>query len=275
MHRHKKGKIGVFDSGFGGIDILRGIVKQLPQYNYVYLGDTARTPYGTRTKHTVYQFTKEAIDYLFSEGCELIIIACNTASSDALCKIQIEYVPLYYPNRKVLGVLIPAAEEAVIKTKNKKIGVIATEGTVRSQSFEKEIYKLDKKIRVYQKSAPLLVPVVEAGEHNSKVATLLLRQYLKPLISKNIDTLILGCTHYGILHRKIKKIIGPKVHIISEAEIIPRDLKLYLDRHPDLEKRLGKQKRVIFNTTDTTEKFTKLGSQFFKAPIKAYKVQLT
>jgi glutamate racemase len=121
MHRHKKGKIGVFDSGFGGIDILRGIVKQLPQYNYVYLGDTARTPYGTRTKHTVYQFTKEAIDYLFSEGCELIIIACNTASSDALCKIQIEYVPLYYPNRKVLGVLIPAAEEAVIKTKNKQL----------------------------------------------------------------------------------------------------------------------------------------------------------
>src|SRR3989344_7327726 len=159
----KDGKkfIGVFDSGFGGISILRSIVKELPNYNYLYLGDTARTPYGTRSKEIVYEFTKQAVDFMFANNCELIIFACNTASSEALRKIQQNYLPKQYPNKKVLGVLIPAVEEAVIKTKNKRIGVIATEGTVKSNSFVDEITKLDPKIKVFQNSCPLLVPIVE------------------------------------------------------------------------------------------------------------------
>ena len=268
------GKIGVFDSGFGGIDILREIVKKLPQYEYLYLGDTARTPYGTRTKPTIYRFTEEAVGFLFKQGCELVIIACNTASSDALRQLQRTYVPKHYPTRRVLGVLIPAAEEAIRQTKNDRIGVIATEGTVNSGAFVREIHKLNPRVKVFQQASPLLVPLVEAGEHNSPVTTIMLTQYLKPLLNKKIDTLILGCTHYGILSRQIKKIVGENVKIVSEAEIIPRDLKLYLNRHPELSSRLSTNSHITFNTTDTTDKFTKLGSQFFKRKIKAKKITL-
>lgn len=274
MSKKITGKIGVFDSGFGGIDILREIVKKLPQYDYVYLGDTARTPYGSRTKATILKFTEEAVHFLFDRGCQLVIIACNTASSDALRQIQKNFVQKKHPTKKVLGVLIPAAEQAVIQTKNNKIGVIATEGTVRSKAFEREILKLNKNIKVYQNAAPLLVPIVEAGEQNSKITTLLLQQYLKPLLKKNIDTLILGCTHYGILVKSIQKIVGPSVKIISEAEIIPRELKKYLDKHAELDNKLARRHKVIFTTTDTTDKFTKLGSKFYKKQITAKKVSL-
>ena len=160
--------IGVFDSGFGGLDVLRGIVKELPSYNYIYLGDTARLPYGNRPKETVYEFTKQAVDFLFRQNCELIILACNTASSDALRKIQREYLPKKYPGKKVLGVLIPLSEEAVKYTKSLKIGVMATIGTVQSKSFVRELGKLDTKIEVFQEACPLLVPLVETGKQNSK-----------------------------------------------------------------------------------------------------------
>ena len=202
--------IGVFDSGFGGLDILKTITKKLPNYDYIYLGDTARTPYGTRSKEIIYEFTKQAVDFLFESNCEIIILACNTASSDALKKIQQEYLPKYYPNKKVLGVLIPTAEEAITKTNNNKVGVIATEGTIKSESFKKELLKLNPKIKVFQKACPLLVPIVEAGEQNSNFTETILTKYLKPLIKQRIDTLILGCTHYGILEGKIKKLLENK-----------------------------------------------------------------
>ncbi|MGC9602986.1 MAG: glutamate racemase [Minisyncoccia bacterium] len=266
--------IGVFDSGFGGIDVLRGIVEELPAYDYVYLGDTARTPYGTRSKEVVYEFTKQAVDFLFENNCRLIVFACNTASSDALRKIQKEYLPKRYPGKRVLGVLIPAAEEAVSETKNKKIGVIATEGTVASGAFVRELLKLDPTIKIFQNACPLLVPIVESGEENSRAAELMIGNYLKPLKRKGIDTLILGCTHYGILEKKIRRAVGPKMRIVSESKVVPEKLEGYLTRHPEIERDLGKNGTVRFYSTDLTDKFTRLGSRFFGRKMEAQKVKL-
>jgi glutamate racemase len=272
--RKKQKYIGVFDSGFGGLTILRGIVKKLPMYNYLYLGDAARAPYGTRSQEIVYEFAKQAVDFLFANDCELIIFACNTASSDALRKIQREHLPRYYPKKKVLGVLIPAAEEAATKTKNQKIGVIATEGSVRSGAFVREIKKINPKVKVFQHACPLLVPIVEAGEQRSEATEIILRNYLKPLKNKRIDTLILGCTHYGILENQIKKMAGPGVTIISESKIVPQKLKSYLRRHPEIEQKLGKNGEVRFYSTDLTQKFALLGSKFFGRKIEVRAVYL-
>lgn len=272
MQRTKS--IGVFDSGFGGLDIMRGLVKVLPDYDYVYLGDTARVPYGTRSKDIIYSFTKEAVDFLFSKNCELIIFACNTASSDALRLIQKKHLSERYENKKVLGVLIPAAEEACRISKNNKVGVMATASTVASKSFERELKKINPKIKIYQQACPLLVPLVEAGEQNSEITKIILKKYLKPLIAKKIDTLILGCTHYGILEPKIKKLIGRDVKIISEAKIIGQKLENYLARHPEIETKLGKNKKRSFYSTDLTDNFQKLGSRFFGAEITVKKAAL-
>lgn len=274
MLKGKQKFIGVFDSGFGGINILRGIVKQLPAYDYLYLGDTARIPYGTRSKEVVYEFTKQAVDFMFEKNCELIIFACNTVSSDALRKIQQEYLPKHYPSKKVLGVLIPAAEEAISKTCNEKIGVIASEGTVQSGSFIRELMKLNAKVKIFQNPAPLLVPIVEAGEQNSKALNIILEGYLKPLKKNGVDTLILGCTHYGILENQIRKIAGPNIIIISEAKVVPPKLKDYLNRHPEIEQKLSKNGQVNFYSTDLTKKFVSLGSKFFGKKIKVEKVSL-
>lgn len=271
----KQKSIGVFDSGFGGLTILRGIVQKLPAYNYVYLGDTARTPYGTRSPEVVYAFAKQAVDFLFAQGCELVIFACNTASSDALRKIQRHYLPKRYPGKKVLGVLIPAAEEAVAKTLKRKIGVIATPGTVRSNAFVREIKKLDRRMTVFQEACPLFVPLVEAGEHRSKAALLIAKRYLAPLQEKGIDTLILGCTHYGILEKSLRKLLGPAVKIVSEEKVTPQKLKEYLAAHPEIEKRLGKNRTREFYSTDLTPAFSKLGSVFFGKSIRAKRVSLS
>lgn len=274
MEKFNNKFIGVFDSGFGGINIMRGIVKEMPEYNYIYLGDTARAPYGTRSKEVVYEFTKQAVDFLFANNCELVVFACNTASSEALRRIQQEYLPKKYPDKKVLGVLIPSAEEAINKSRNGRIGVIATEGTVSSGAFIRELTKIDPKAKVYQNPCPLLVPIIEEGEQNSKATDIILEKYLKPLKNKNIDTLILGCTHYGILENKIKKTFGSKISIISGTRVVPKKLKEYLKRHSDIEKVIGKGDGVIFFSTDLTNKFTLLGSKFFGKKIEVKKVLL-
>lgn len=274
MKMHKGGNIGVFDSGFGGIDILKSITKHLPEYNYIYLGDTARTPYGTRSAEIIYQFSIQAVDFLFQHNCELVIIACNTASSDALRRIQTEYLPTHYPDKKVIGVLVPTAETATLKTTNKRIGVIATEGTVNSGAFVREITKLDPKIKVFQKGCPLLVPIIESGEEKSEIATLTLKYYLTPLLKRKIDTLILGCTHYGILENKIQEIVGSTVQIVSEARLIPKKLAYYLEQHPEIKRKLGTQKIITFYSTDLTERFSVLGSRFFGKKIQAKKATL-
>lgn len=253
---------------------MKEIVKKLPSYNYIYLGDTARTPYGTRSKETVYNFTEQAVDFLFKKGCWLIILACNTASSEALRKIQQEYLPRNYLDRRVLGVVVPVSEEVVDKTKGEKIGVIATNGTVKSGAFKRELKKLNPKLKVFQQATPLLVPLVEAGEHNSKAAGLILGNYLKPLLKNKIDTLVLGCTHYGILEKKIRGIVGKKVRVIIEGKIVAEKLKGYLERHPEVEQKIGKKSKINFYTTDLTNTFSVLGSKFFGKKIRPEKIQL-
>jgi len=267
----KKYSIGVFDSGFGGLQILRYIAKALPQYNYIYLGDTARTPYGSRSGEVVFKFTRQAVDFLFKQNCWLIILACNTASSEALRQIQQEYLPSHFKDRRVLGVIIPAAQAAAQKTKG-RVGVMATEGSVRSGTFIREIKKLNPKIKVFQQACPLLVPIVEAGEEDSPAAELILKKYLALLLKKNIDTLILGCTHYGVLEQKIKKLTGEKINIINEGSIVAQKLQDYLARHPEIEQKLNKNSKTKFYTTDLTDKFKTLGGKFFGRKIVAKKV---
>lgn len=273
MKKNNKKAIGVFDSGFGGLSVLRHIVRVLPEYDYVYLGDTARMPYGARSQEVIYEFTQQAVDFLFQNNCELIILACNTASSEALRKIQQEYLPKYYPKKRVLGVIIPAAEEAIEVTGNNKIGVMATESAVASGAFERELKKLNPLAQVFQQGCPLLVPIVESGEQNSEITDVILRKYITPLMKKNIDTLILGCTHYGILESKIKNITGQNIRVISEGKIVAKKMKQYLQRHSEIERILSKKRRITFYTTDITNRFKDLGSKFFGkkiAPIKAH-----
>jgi len=256
-------KIGIFDSGLGGLIIARAIREMLPQYDYVYLGDTKRVPYGNRTPETVYQFTKEATDYLFAkENCAIVILACNTASARALRRIQRDYKNT---NKKVLGVLIPAAEEA---SNFERVGVLGTRGTVASNTFVKEIKKLNKKCKVYQNPAPALVPLAEEGEN--LLAIPFIKKYLKPLSDKNIDVLVLGCTHYPIFKKEIKKILMKSarhakggVEIISQDEIIPKKLKEYLENHAEITKKLSKHKTVKILVTDITSNISKLSGKWF------------
>jgi len=269
---NKGGHIGVFDSGFGGLTILRGIVKELPEYSYIYLGDNARAPYGNRSKELIYEFTKQAVDFLFTKGCELIILACNTASSEALRKIQQEYLPTKYPNKNVLGVLIPAAEYALNVTRNNKVGVIATEGTVNSGTFVRELKKLSPKIKVVQQACPLLVPIVESGAVDSKATKLVLEEYLEPLKEQKIDTLILGCTHYGLLEKQIRGVLGSNVEVISEETCVPPKLRDYLARHKEIVEKLKSSGSVKFYSTDPTDKFITLGSEFYGEKIDVDKL---
>lgn len=274
-NEHKRKKcIGVFDSGFGGIDVLRHMAEELPEYDYLYLGDTARVPYGNRSKETVYEFTEQAVDFLCENDCAVIILACNTASSDALRKIQRKYIPKYRPEVKVLGVLVPIAEEAAARSKNKKIGVLATEGTVRSGAFPRELAKIDPHIDCFQIACPLLVPIVEAGEQNSPAAKMILKNYLAPLDGKGIDTLILGCTHYGILKKAIRGMLPRGVAVVSGADAVPKRLRAYLEKHADIEEKIRKNGTVRFRSTDMTEKFSEMGSVFFGKKISARKVSL-
>lgn len=253
---------------------MKEIVKKMPDYDFVYLGDTARVPYGTRSTEIIYGFVCQAVNFFFKKKCALIIFACNTASSDALRRIQKEYISSNYASTKVLGVLIPAAEEAVQKTKNKKIGIIATSGTVASGAFKREIKKINPEIKIFQQACPLLVPLIEAGEQNSKPAEMILKNYLRPLIDKKIDTLVLGCTHYGIIENKIKKIVGKKVRVVAEPMVVAKKLKNYLKRHPEIEKKLSKKGSLRFYSTDITDNFKILGKKFFGRKIEVQKVEL-
>jgi len=266
--------IGFFDSGFGGLDVMRSVVRRLPMYDYVYLGDTARSPYGTRSADLVYAFSKQAVSFLFDQGCELIVFACNTASSEALLRIQKECLTGKYSGKKILGVLIPAAEDAVQRTRNGKIGVMATAGTVRSGSFGREIKKIDPKIQVVYQACPLLVPIVEAGEHQSPIARMAVKQYVSPLVSSGIDTIILGCTHYGILESLIREIVGENIHIVSEAKVVPSKLEQYLNKHSDMHGLLSKGGKILFYSTDITENFSILGSVFFGKRINVQRAVL-
>lgn len=270
--------IGIFDSGFGGLTILKGILKKLPQYDYIYLGDNARVPYGSRSSEITYEFTKQAVNYLMKKDCVLIILACNTASALALRRLQREWLPKNFPKNRILGVIRPAVEKATEDLKNNiKIGILATESTVKSRAFTGEIKKISAswrtKIKVFEQSAPLLVPIIEAGEHNWKGTDLILKKYLKPLLREKIDVLILGCTHYPIVKNKIKK-IAKNIKIISEDELIPDKLADYLGRHPEIEKRLSKKHKRTYLTTDLNPRVKLLSNLFLKRRISPKLIKL-
>lgn len=258
-------KIGIFDSGLGGLIIAKSIRKLMPEYDYVYYGDTKRVPYGNKSHEAVYEFTKEAVDYLFDkENCGIVIIACNTASARALRQTQQEYLTKNFKDRKVLGVLIPAAEEAA---KHDRVGVLATLGTVASDTFPIEIKKLNKSVKVFQNSAQMLVPLVEEGDN--ALAEPFIKKYLKPILNKKLDALVLGCTHYPILKNEIRKILPKNIKIISQDEIIPKKLKDYFVRHPEISRKLSHSGTVKILATDKTQNLDYLVKKWFgKAPIK-------
>ncbi|HDQ22968.1 MAG TPA: glutamate racemase [Candidatus Uhrbacteria bacterium] len=266
-------KIGIFDSGLGGLIILKDIIKKLPQYDYIYLGDSARVPYGNRSQETIYEFTRQAVDFLFKQDCQLIIIACNTASAEALRKIQQEWLPVNYPDRRVLGVIRPVVEKAVEVAK-KKIGVIGTKGTVSSQAYIQEIAKLDPKMEVMQQACPLLVPLIEEAWQKNDVTKKVLRTYLKPLKLAEIDTLILGCTHYPILYKEIQGIMGARTKVLHSGEIVADALADYLNRHSEIENKLDKNSNNIYYVTDLSPHYEKLGEGWFGKRIRFEKVSL-
>jgi len=257
-------KIGIFDSGLGGLIVGRAIRRKMPEFDYVYYGDTKRVPYGNKSHEAVFEFTKEAVDRLFEkENCAIVIIACNTASARALREIQEEYAKKKYKNRKVLGVLIPAAEAA---SKYRRVGVLATLGTVASNAWPIEIKKLNSKAKVFQNGAPMLVPLIEEGE--KVLARPFLLKYLRPLLNRHLNALVLGCTHYPILKKEIKKIVGSKVKIISQDEIIPQKLKVYFERHPKIAEKLSKKGSVKIIVTDKTQNMDYLVKKWFGSIIK-------
>lgn len=250
--------IGIFDSGLGGLLITHAVVEKLPNYNYIYLGDTANLPYGNKTTDQIYQFTKDGLEYLFQKNCKLVIVACNSASAEALRRIQQEFIPQKWPDRKALGVLIPSAEVAV--TNGQNIGVICTTATADSKAFDREIGKLSDANVIHQPT-PELVENIEDG--NIEKAHDNLQRYLSELTAKNIDTLILGCTHYPILKNEIAQIVGPSVNIVSQDEVIPAKLMDYLSRHSEISDDLAKNMTREFYVTKITPANMELSSRLF------------
>lgn len=239
-------RIGIFDSGLGGLTIAQAIIRRLPQYDYLYLGDTKRVPYGNRSQEVIHEFTEQALDYLFAHDCQLVILACNTASAEALRKSQQVYLPARQPDRRVLGVLIPAAEAAVEASAPGPIGVIATAATVESGSYAREIKRLSPHLDVAQQATPLLVPLVE--NDGLKYAEPILRDYLAPLEEQGVGCLILGCTHYCVLKGLIRQIV--RIPVISQDEVVPEKLADYLYRHPEIESKLSRSASTSFRVTD-------------------------
>lgn len=272
--------IALFDSGIGGLTVLKPILKDLPQYDYIYLGDSARSPYGGRSPATIKQFSEEAVEYLFNRGVKLIIFACNTASSVALRHIQQKYLNgSKETERKILGVLIPVAEEAALYTKTGRVGIVGTHATIDSHAYETELQKLNPVIKAYGQACPLLVPFIEENWHNKPEATSILRKYLRPIKSCNIDTLILGCTHYPLMHKQFEKFMGKKVKVLDTGSVVAKKLKDYLERHPEIEEKISrtksKQGKREFLTTDDPQKFKEFAEKYLGMKIsKVEKITL-
>lgn len=268
--------IGVFDSGYGGLTILKAIRSQLPEYDYLYLGDNARAPYGTRSFDVVYQFTLEAVKYLFAQGCKLVILACNTASAKALRSIQQRDLPLIDPTRRVLGVIRPTVEALGELSSTGNIGVMGTNGTVQSHSYEMEVAKLNPDFKVYSQACPMWVPLVENHEAESEGADYFVRKYVDGLLKKGpeIDTIVLACTHYPILYPKIRDAVPENIRIVTQGEIVARSLADYLRRHPEMERRCSKGGTCRYLTTEDPDKFTDLARIFLQEPVAVRHIDL-
>ncbi|MBQ2074857.1 MAG: glutamate racemase [Muribaculaceae bacterium] len=268
--------IGVFDSGFGGLSILREIRKVLPQYDYIFLGDNARAPYGNRSYQLVYEFTLQAVKHLFNQGCQLVILACNTASAKALRSIQQRDLAGIDPNRRVLGVIRPTVEEIGNLTTTRNVGIFGTPGTVQSLSYDIEIGKMFPDIKVYSHACPMWVPLVENRESDGPGADYFVKKDVDSLMSQcaDIDAIILGCTHYPLLCEKIKKYVPAHVKIIEQGPIVAHSLKDYLDRHPEMEQRCSKGGSCRYTTTEDASRFSPVASIFVNHTVNAEHVIL-
>ena len=270
------GPIGVFDSGYGGLTILNSIRQQLPQYDYLYLGDNARAPYGPRSFDVVYEFTRQAVLRLFEMGCHLVILGCNTASAKALRSIQQNDLPQWDPERRVLGVIRPTAEVIGELTKSRHVGVLATEGTIKSESYNLEIQKLHPDVKVSGVACPFWVPLVEYNEADSPGADYFVKKRIDQIMAKDpeIDAIILGCTHYPLLMPKIMKYLPEGVKIVSQGEYVASSLKAYLERHIEIERKCAKQGSVNYLTTENPEKFRESAQIFLKEEIQVKNITL-
>lgn len=276
MLSEKTGPIGVFDSGYGGLTILSEIRKALPEYDYIYLGDNARTPYGTRSFEVVYKFTRQAVYRLFEEGCQLVILACNTASAKALRTIQQTDLIQWDQSRRVLGVIRPTVEILDSISSTKHIGVLGTSGTISSRSYELEVAKIFPHIKVTGKACPMWVPLVENNEFNSSGADYFVRKYIDEIRQTDplIDTLVLGCTHYPLLADKIKQFLPPGITLFSQGECVAESLKNYLARHPEMKNRLTKGRSTRFLTTESANKFSETASLFLSEQIRVEQISI-
>ena len=269
-------KIGIFDSGYGGLTILEKIRARLPQYDYIYFGDNARTPYGSRSFEVVYQYTLECVKRLFAEDCQLVILACNTASAKALRTIQQNDLPRIAPSRRVLGVIRPTVEAIGEITQTRCVGLVATEGTIHSNSYPLEVAKLFPDIDVVGQACPMWVPLIESNEHHTPGSDYFVHKYIDTLFSKrdNIDTLILGCTHYPLLLNQIEKAVPVGVKVLTQGDIVAVSLEDYLSRHPEIDSLCSRGGTIRFLTTESVEKFASSASIFLNQPISAEHITL-
>lgn len=270
------GPIGIFDSGYGGLTILSEIQKLLPEYDYIYLGDNARAPYGTRSFDIVYEFTLQAVNKLFEMGCHLVILACNTASAKALRSIQQNDLPGIDPARRVLGVIRPTVECIGGITRSRHIGVVGTTGTIKSESYPLEIHKLHPDIRVSGEACPMWVPLVENNEADGPGADYFVQKHVENILRKDpqIDSIILGCTHYPLLLDKISQFVPKEITVIPQGKYVAHSLKDYLQRHPEIDGKCTKNGSRLFCTTEAAEKFSESASIFLHEEIKVQRISL-
>ncbi len=274
----KNNPIGIFDSGYGGLTVFRSIFKQLPHYDYVYLGDTARAPYGNRSFSAIHQYTWECVQQMFKMGCPLVILACNTASAKALRTIQQQDLKSEDPHKRVLGVIRPTAEVIGNYSQTKEIGVLGTKGTVQSGSYVIEIGHFFPNLKVYQQACPLWVPLIENAEYDKPGADYFVKEYLDQILaqSSNIDTLLLACTHYPLIQDKINAYLDGRIKTVSQGDIVAKSLADYLHRHPEMEQSITQNgTQQFFTTTDDTADFDYHASQFLGEPVKSEFVSVT
>ncbi len=271
-----QGPIGVFDSGYGGLTVLKEIVAKLPEYNYIYLGDNARAPYGNRSFETVYHYTLQCVEWFFKQGCPLVVLACNTASAKALRTIQQNDLERIGKDKRVLGVIRPTTEIVGQYSKSRKVGILATNGTVHSQSYVIEIEKFYPDIEVVQEACPMWVPLVENNESESHGADYFIKKHIHQLLKKEprIDTILLACTHYPLLLKKIVEYTPVDITILRQGDIVATSLADYLHRHPEMETQLTKERKRIFYTTDSTEDFDLHANNFFGEAVQSKHIDL-
>ena len=268
--------IGVFDSGYGGLTVLKEFTKRLSQYDYIYLGDNARAPYGNRSFETVYHYTLQCVSWLFKQGCPLIVLACNTASAKALRTIQQNDLEKKFPEKKILGVIRPTTEIVGNYSKTGHVGIMATSGTVQSKSYLIEIEKFFPGIQVAQQACPMLVPLIENNEFENKAADYFIKKYIAELLQQDdkTDTILLACTHYPLIKKRIEQLLPSGIQVIAQGEIVALSLEDYLYRHAEMEQQLSKNRSLQFYTTDSAEDFNDHASIFYGGEVRAKHVEL-